>query len=119
MKEVLQSIADRIIAAEDRGATPRDLNVADGIVAYMQLMPAHTRKAVTRLLWLFEFLPPLIILKPRRFSRLGPEDQDRYIEAWGTSRLGLLRAGFRVLKTLSLSTYYQNPASWNAIGYKE
>ncbi len=119
MKEILQSIADRIISADDRGVTPRDLNVADGILSYMHLMPAHTRRAVTQLIWLFEYLPPVIILKPRRFSRLGPRDQDRYIEAWGTSRLGLLRTGFRVLKTLALSTYYQNSASWKAIGHME
>ena len=107
-----------MIAADEPGVTPRDLRVADGIVDYIATLPPHMQKQIRQLIILFEFLPPLVIFKPRNFLHLTKHDQDRYIEAWGTSRLALLRTGFRVLKSLCVSTYYQNPASWKAIGYE-
>ncbi len=112
--KTLEAIAERMIAADDT----RELHVADGIMDYIERLPQPIRKDIQRLLLLFEYLPPLIILRASRFSRLTPNDQDRYIEAWGTSRIGLLRTGFRVLKNLSVSTYYQNPATWKAIGHE-
>jgi hypothetical protein len=118
VKEVLEAIADCMIAAEETGVTPRDLRVADGVQAYILTLPAHMQREIRLLITLFEFLPALIIFKLRRFSRLKRMDQERYIEAWGCSRISLLRTGFRVLKSLCVSTYYQNPTAWNAIGYR-
>ena len=106
-----------MIAAEEPGNTPRDLNIAVSIEAYLSTLPAHLRRDLRQLVTLFEYLPPVIIFKLSTFSRLTPSDQNRYIEAWGTSRLGILRTGFRVLKNLCVSAYYQNPASWKSIGY--
>jgi hypothetical protein len=112
MRTVIEAVAGRMIATEERP------DVADAILAYVATLPAPMQKDIRNLVFLFEYLPVLIIGRPSRFSRLGPQDQDRYIEAWGTSRFGLLRTGFRVLKGLSVSTYYQNPNSWNAIGHE-
>ena len=103
-----------MVGAEDTGS----LRIAEGILDYIATLPAPIQKDIRRLIFLFEYLPPLVIFRLRRFSRLTPEDQNVYIEAWGTSRIRLLRTGFRVLKNLSVSTYYQNPATWKAIGYQ-
>ena len=119
MRETLEAIAESMIAAEGQGVTARDLRVAEGILGYTATLPKHMQKNIRQLVTLFEYLPLLIIFKPRRFSRLGRVDQERYIAAWGASRIGLLRTGFRVLKSLCVSTYYQNPAAWDAIGYKK
>jgi hypothetical protein len=119
MKNILEVIAERMIAAEEKDLTPRDLDVAGGVVDYIATLPPHMQTDIRRLVLLFEYLPLLVIFKATKFTLLTADDQDRYIEAWGTSRLGLLRTGFRVLKSLCVSTYYQNPASWDAIGYKE
>jgi hypothetical protein len=111
MRNTLAAVANRMIGVENAG-------VADGIVDYIGTLPAPMRKDIQRLIFLFEYLPPVVIFRFARFSRLSEDDQDRYIEAWGTSRIGLLRTGFRVLRSLSVSTYYQNPAVWKAIGYE-
>ena len=108
MEKIIEAIADRMIAAEEPGVRARDLRVAAGILNYIKMLPAPIQKDIHRLIFLFEYLPPLIIFRPTRFSGLNLHDQDRYIEAWGTSRFGLLRSGFRVLKGLCVSTYYQN-----------
>ncbi len=113
IESVLEAIAARMIAAED----VRELGVAHGIQDYLQALPPPLQSDIRQLVVLFEHLPPLIIFRLSRFSRLGPADQDRYIDAWGTSRIALLRTGFRVLKNLSVSTYYQNPATWKELGY--
>jgi hypothetical protein len=113
-RKAVEAIAERMVAAEDT----RELRVADGILQYIDSLPRPIHRDIQRLIMLFEYLPPLVIFRFRRFSSLQPVDQDRYIEAWGASPIGLLRTGFRVLKNLSVSTYYQNPASWKALGYK-
>src|SRR5262245_36379382 len=114
IESVLEAIAVRMTGAEDA----RDLRVAHGIVEYLQVLPPPLQKDIRQLVVLFELLPPLVIFRLSRFSRLPAADQDRYIEAWGTSGIGLLRTGFRVLKNLSVSTYYQNPATWKELGYQ-
>ena len=111
---ILEAIAERMVGSADT----RQLGVADGIVNYIDVLPQPIRQDIQRLILLFEYLPPLVIFRLSRFSRLRPDDQDRYIEAWGTSRIALLRTGFRVLKNLSVSTYYQNPATWKALGHE-
>ena len=112
MRKVIEAIAARMIG------TDAEPSVAGAILEYIATLPGPIRKDIHRLIMLFEWLPPLIIFRPARFSRLNPAQQDRYIEAWGTSRLALLRTGFRVLKGLSLSTYYQSPDTWKEIGYE-
>ena len=112
MRAIIEAVANRMIGSGE------DANVAGAILQYIGTLPLTMQKDIRRLVFLFEYLPPLIIHRPSRFSRLSPDDQDRYIEAWGTSRFALLRTGFRVLKGLSVSTYYQNPAAWKAIDYR-
>jgi hypothetical protein len=107
-----------MIAAEEPGIRPQDLQVADRILEYIGTLPRPMQKEIRQLLIVFEYLPIFFLFKPKRFSRLSPKDQERYIAAWGTSSIGLFRSGFRVLKSLSVSTYYQNPAAWDAIGYR-
>lgn len=117
MRHVWEAVAQRMIGIED--SSVRDLEIADRILDYIRLLPPPLQKDIGRLIILFEYLPLLIIRRFGRFSRLSPENQDRYVEAWGTSRIGLLRTGFRVLKSLSVSTYYQDSRSWKAVGYEE
>jgi hypothetical protein len=114
-RKTVEAVAQRMIGAEDAG----ELRVADGILEYIGTLPGPVRQDIQLLILLFEYLPPLVIFRLCRFSRLSRDDQDRYIEAWGTSRFALLRTGFRVLKNLSVSTYYQNPATWKAISHEQ
>ena len=112
MRRVIDAVAQRMIAAEER------IDVADAILSYIATLPVPMRKDIRLLIFLFEYLPPLVVFRLSRFSRLSAQDQDRYIEAWGTSRFALLRTGFRVLKGLSVSIHYQNPAAWKSINYQ-
>ena len=42
----VEQLADRMIAAEEPGYTPRDLNVASSVETYVSTLPAHLQKDV-------------------------------------------------------------------------
>ncbi len=51
------------------------------------------------------------------FSRLRPEQQDRYLRAWERSSIPLWRFGFAAMRNLVLVAYYSQPENWPGIGY--
>ena len=61
--------------------------------------------------------------KPVRFTSLGPEQRERYLQAWRDSPLALKRTAFQALKRLTLFLAYASVdsegknTSWGAIGY--
>jgi hypothetical protein len=59
----------------------------------------------------------LFDLKPRRFTRLSPAEQDAYLRGWMESTLGARRVIFRALKTLAALGYYAQTTSFAAVGY--
>lgn len=52
------------------------------------------------------------------FLDMRPDEQDAHIADWMTSALEFRRTGFQALKRLSMSMYYTDPRSWNAIGFE-
>ena len=72
-ERVIEAIAGRMIAAEEPGVRARDLRVAAGILNYIRMLPAPMQKDIHRLILLFEYLPPLVIFRPGRFSDLEPQ----------------------------------------------
>lgn len=53
-----------------------------------------------------------------RFSRMPAEEQDRMLRVWERSRIGVRRTIFQAFRRLILSTYYAQPESHAAIGYR-
>ena len=45
------------------------------------------------------------------------EDISQFLARWRTSRFDLLRAGYQALTQLIQASWYDNPASWSAVGY--
>jgi hypothetical protein len=80
-------------------------------------LPPTSQSQARLMLRVVEHGTHLFDLKVKRFTRLGPADQDAYLEGWMTSTLGARRIIFRALKTLAALGYYAQDASWEAIGY--
>lgn len=66
----------------------------------------------------------LLTGRPQTFTRMDSERRERVLQAWATSRIGLLRAGFQTFKRLALFLYYSKPdqatgtnPNWPNIGY--
>lgn len=54
----------------------------------------------------------------RRFSSMPSEQQDRLLQSWERSRIGVRRTIFQAFRRLIVSTYYAQPESHAAIGYR-
>ena len=86
----------------------------DGLLADL---PPTSQGQARLMLRVVEHGTHLFDLKPRRFTRLGPEEQDAYLRGWMESTLGARRVIFRALKTLAALGYYAQTQTFAEIGY--
>ena len=86
----------------------------DGLLADL---PPTTQGQARLMLRVVEHGTHLFDLKPRRFTRLSPAEQDVYLRGWMESTLGARRVIFRALKTLAALGYYAQASSFERIGY--
>jgi hypothetical protein len=86
----------------------------DGLLADL---PPTSQGQARLMLRVVEHGTHLFDLKPQRFTRLGPADQDAYLRGWMESTLGARRVIYRALKTLAALGYYAQTASFEGIGY--
>ncbi|MEE9383790.1 MAG: gluconate 2-dehydrogenase subunit 3 family protein [Nannocystaceae bacterium] len=116
---VLAALADRITPAAPPFPSPSELQVAETIDTFLARSPAGLRDEIGMLLDLLENALAGLLLdgRPRTFSACSPDEQDRVIRAWQTSRIGVRRKGIRALQTLCGGIYYDHPLVYPAIGY--
>jgi hypothetical protein len=86
----------------------------DGLLADL---PPTSQGQARLMLRVVEHGTHLFDLKPRRFTRLAPAEQDAYLRGWMESTLGARRVIFRALKTLAALGYYAQTTSFAAVGY--
>jgi len=110
---VVTSAAVRILGLPDE----RGDDIGGFIDALLADLPPTTQNQARLMLRVVEHGTHLFDLKPRRFTRLSPAEQDAYLRGWMESSLGARRIVFRALKTLAALGYYAQPGSWQAIGY--
>lgn len=112
---VLAHVAARVVDSAD--ANPEELaHSVDGALA----MGAPEAAADFRkLLGLLESGLAGLVLdgRPKNFTRLSQDAQDRALLAFRDSRLVLRRSGYHALRKLCVAAYYARAESWPAIGY--
>jgi hypothetical protein len=110
---VVTRAAVRILGLpDDRGD-----EIGGFIDALLADLPPTTQNQARLMLRVVEHGTHLFDLKPRRFTRLSPAEQDAYLRGWMESSLGARRIVFRALKTLAALGYYAQPSAWQPIGY--
>ena len=118
---VVQHAARRIAASDRPGdasiLSPDDGDVAGFVDGWMARMHPSMRRDLGRFLGYLEHLAPVAVGMGSRFSRLGPEDQDRVLAGIEASSSDLLRAGFEGLKSLVFMGYYRDPRTWSILAY--
>lgn len=119
---VLQAVCDTFVPAVDDLPSASQLGVPDRI--RREVAALNRPQLVAQLDRLLDTLDsPLLNLalsgRPARFSRLSPAEREAFLRAWSESRLPLKRAGFQVLKRLSLLYTYGAIDSpyWKLAGY--
>ncbi len=116
--KILSAFADRIIprgGAFALGAL--DVGVAESVDRMTSNFDRTIQKGLRMLLLLIEYSTFFFTRKFRPFSRLSPEDQDRYLKGWEGSRFYLRRSSFLVLKMLCLSIFYSDERVEKDVGY--
>lgn len=82
------------------------------------LSPA-VQQEIDQLFSVLRFAPVRIVLtglwEPVESS--SPEEIAAFLTRWRHSRFGIQRAGYQALTQLVQASWYDNPASWAAIGY--
>ncbi len=86
----------------------------DGLLADL---PSTTQQQARLMIRVVEHGTHLFDLRPRRFTRLDPAEQDVYLRGWMESTLGARRVIFRALKTLAALGYYAQTSAFAEIGY--
>jgi hypothetical protein len=116
---VVLALVDRFIPARTGFPSAASLDTAKGVDTILTLVDESSRVEIRQLLMLFENALPnfLFGLRTTPFTLLSPQEQDEVLQEWMTSRVPLRRTGFLALRTLVMSAYYANPATWPAVGY--
>jgi hypothetical protein len=118
---VVEHAARRITASDRPGdasiPTADDTDAVGFVDGWIARMHPSLRRDLGRFLGYLEHLAPVAVGLGSRFSRLGPDDQDRVLAALEASSSDLLRAGFDGLKSLVFMGYYRDPRTWSILGY--
>ena len=116
---VLEALARRIVTPQPGFPSPDEVQVALTCDRVLAMADETTQVEVRQLLELFDNALAGFILGGRitPFTRLPPDEQDRVLHEWLTSRLSIRRTGYVALRTLVTSAYYGNPKTWSAVGY--
>ena len=100
------------------GDAPADLSarVAGKIAS---LPRAADRAELDLLLRLFENRVVNLLLAglPQAFTQMSPQNRERYLHGWATSRIPQRRKAFQALKRLTTVTHYTTPGIGRTIGY--
>jgi hypothetical protein len=110
---VVTSAAVRILGLPDE---PRE-DIGGFIDGLLAELPPTTQQQARMMIRVVEHGTHLFDLKPRRFTRLSPAEQDVYLRGWMESTLGARRVIFRALKTLAALGYYAQTSTFEEIGY--
>lgn len=116
---VVRALVERFIPARQDFPPPESLGTAKAVDAIMAMVDDSSRVELNQLLMLFENALPnfLFGLRTTPFTQMSPDEQQAVLNEWMTSRLALRRTGYLALRTIVMSAYYGNPATWPATGY--
>lgn len=116
---VLAAVVERMIPARRGFPSPAELEIAERIDAFLAAGdPAVAREFQQALLLVENGLAGFLMDgRPRPFTRLSPEAQDRALDAWRTSTWSFRRMIYRALHGLCMATYFTCPEVYAGTGY--
>ncbi len=117
-RRVMEAMADTIIPSdgpERPGAA--DVDLVDRLMEFLGQIP-FAGTAMKLACWSWEFCP-IWSGRLARFSRLSGEERERILLGWETSRLVIRRGALLLTKVVFMASFYNNPAIWPRLGYKE
>ncbi len=116
---LLAALAERFIPKRFGFPSAAELDVAQSCDAIIDQLDPSARDEVLQLLTLFESAIGNFTLgaRPKTFTQMPPDEQDRVMEEWRTSRFVLRRSGYTAVRNMVMAAYFGHPKSWEAVGY--
>lgn len=116
---VLAAVVDRMIPPREGFPPPAALGVAERIDEFLAAGdPAIADEFRQALLLVENGLAGLVMDgRPRAFTRLSPEGQQKVLDAWRTSAWSFRRMVYRALHGLCMAVYFTSPEVFPAVGY--
>ncbi len=115
---IVAAVVERICATDAPDApTPDGYAIASWIDAYIAGLDASPRRDLSSLFTLLENGSSLFRFGATRFSHMSPDEQDRTLADWSSSRLDVRRQGFQALRALAFLGYYRDDRTFAQLGY--
>lgn len=106
----ITAASEGLFPPNDFGAPDyRDTQMVQRTLAYLQELPPPQRRLLTLLFIAVEWLAPLLLLFPRRFSRMPAAHRAHAVRTWRRSRFMLVRALGDALKAATTMMYMSHP----------
>jgi len=90
--------------------------IPGNLESFLEKIDPEGGKKLMTVLSLFEYAA-LCMFYGGRFTRLSAERRERYVETWMRSRIATRRIIYRALRDTFAFLYYQDPRTWDGIGY--
>lgn len=106
----IRAASEGLFPENDFGAPDwRDTELVARTREYMAELPPPQRRLLVLLFVVVELLAPILLLVPRRFSRLSPERRAAAVRRWRGSRFFVLRVLGDALKATTTMMYMSHP----------
>jgi hypothetical protein len=106
----VRAASQGLFPENDLGAPDwRDTEMVRRTLAYIEELPPTQRRMLVFLFVFVELAAPLLLLTPRRFSKLSPEQRAAAVRGWRKSRFYLLRLLGDALKASTTMMYMSHP----------
>jgi hypothetical protein len=117
--EILTQLMERVVETGLPGAPRvRETHAVATVDALCRGLDPEVSGVLPLALVLLEWSPLLFDLRPSRFTKLSPIQQDATLRSWMGSRLALRRTAFLGLRNLCFMGWYSQPEVWPLIGYQ-
>ena len=124
MKLRLSSYTQSILRALVSTLVPRHESfppVDEDAIAYleksMKYLPFYLRVSMILGLYFLQFSPLILGFYFKPFTKMTPQQKERYVAAWATSRFSPRRDIIRGIRALCMIGAYSNPDILSHIGY--
>jgi hypothetical protein len=116
---ILAAVSDRLCPGASGLPSAWELEVPESLDALMDRAHPGVVDELSMALWLVEnpLAGTALDLRASRFTVASPDEQDRSLDAWRTSRITARRQAFHAINGLVQATYWAHPRTWPHVGY--
>ena len=116
-RAVLRALVEVVKPRKPGFDPPIEEHMVEFLDNFYSYFPWHLKLLFPLGLYLLEYGTFLFQGSLRPFSRLGPDQRERYVQGWITSRMALRRDLIKGVKGVCLTAFYSHPEVMAHIGY--